>query len=129
MDLFQLLSISLNALLGGGMLLQFFTMKALRAKVNAEADGAKATAESTELDNVDKAIKIWREMAEQLKNELHDSRSKYVEIGVQVDELRKEVNKLTCASNKILKMLDKITHDNLEKVVEQIKNELNGKVN
>jgi len=135
MDLFSTLSIAMNALLGGGMLFQFFTVKALKNKANAEAEGAKASAESTELDNVDKAIKIWREMAVQLKEELQQSGCKYseiaqryTEVAKQVDELRKEVNKLTCASNKILKMLDKITHDNLEKIVEQIKDEINGKV-
>lgn len=68
-------------------------------------------------------------MALELKKELQESRAKYLEVGKQVDDLRKEVNKLTAASNKILKMLDKITHDNLEKVVEQIKDEINGKVN
>lgn len=129
MDLFGIISIVLNALLGGGMLFQFFTVKALKNKANAEAEGAKATAKSIELDNVDEAITIWREMAIELKNELQDSRAKYLEVGKQVEDLRKEVNKLTTASNKILKMLDRITHDNLEKVIEQIKDEINGKVN
>ncbi|OFX62693.1 MAG: hypothetical protein A2066_18850 [Bacteroidetes bacterium GWB2_41_8] len=126
---FQIISVIVNALLGGGLIFQFFTVKALRNKANAEAEGAKASAESTELDNVDKAIKIWREMAEQLKNELQESRAKYMEVGKQVDDLGKQVNKLTTASNKILKMLDLIKHDNLEKVIEQIKDEINGKVN
>lgn len=129
MDLFGTISIVLNALLGGGILFQFFTIKAQRTKASAEADGAKATAESTELDNVDKAITIWREMAVELKNELQESRTKYLEVGKQVEDLRKEVCKLTATSNKILKMLDRITHDNLEKVIEQIKDEINGKVN
>ena len=129
MDLFQVLSIILNALLGGGMLFQFFTVKALKLKANAEAEGARATAESTELDNVDKVIKMWREMTQQLKDDLLESRQRYEDVGKQVDDLRKEVNKLTTTSNKILKMLDRITHENLDKVIEQIKNEINGKAN
>lgn len=125
---FQSLSILLNALLSGGILFQFLTFKGQKNKVNAEAEGAKALAESTELSNTEQAIKIWREMAQQLKAELQESGNKYSEMAKQVEELRKEVNKLTAASNKILKMLDKITHENLETVVKQIKNEINGKV-
>jgi hypothetical protein len=128
MELGSIISIVLNALLGGGMLFQFFTVKALKNKANAEAEGAIATAESTELDNVEKAIAIWREMAQQLKAELAESGSKYTEVAKQVEELRKEVCKLTATSNKILKLLDRITHENLDKMVEQIKNEINGKV-
>lgn len=127
MEAISIISIVLNALFGGGMLFQFMTLRAQKNKASAEAEGAKALAESTELSNTETAIKIWREMAQQLKTELQDSGSRYAEVAKQVEDLRKEVNKLTAASNKILKMLDKITHDNLEKVVAQIKDEINGK--
>jgi len=120
MDFTTIIITVIGTIFGGG-LGSFVTIRTQKKKAAAEA-------ESTELDNVEKAITIWREMAQQLKTELEQSGTRYVEVAQQVDELRKEVNKLTAASNKILKMLDKITHDNLEKVVEQIKNEINGKI-
>jgi predicted nucleic acid-binding Zn-ribbon protein len=143
MDVFGIISIVFNALLGGGMLFQFFTVKALRNKANAEAEGAKATAESTEIGNVKEVIAIWKDMTESLKTELQQSRVKYmeigdelqktknnyIEIGKQVVELKDVVSKLTETIKKIPKMLDKINHDNLEKVVAQIKDEINGKDN
>jgi predicted nucleic acid-binding Zn-ribbon protein len=121
------LSIIINAVLGGGFALQFFTLKSLRDKAAAEADTASATSESIELDNVEKAIKIWREMAESLKKELLDSRERYAEVALQVEGLRREVARVNCTSNKILKLLDRITVENIEKIVEQIKSELNEK--
>lgn len=123
----ELLSIAFNALLGGGLLFQFLTFKAARKKVGAEAKGAEAVAESTELDNVEKAIAIWREMAMQLKGELEQSRTQYLQVTRHVDDLRKEIKGLRETSNKILKLLDRITPENLERMKEQIKNELNGK--
>lgn len=124
-----ILSIVLNALLGGGFLFQFITLRAQRKKADAEAEGAKATAETTELKNVETAISIWREMALQLKDELEQSRTQYLEVTKHVDDLRKEIKGLRETSNKILKLLDRITPENLERMKEQIKNELNGKDN
>jgi predicted nucleic acid-binding Zn-ribbon protein len=121
------LSVIINALLGGGIIIQFITMRSIRAKAQAQAGLAKAETESKELDNVNEAITIWREMAKSLKEELQESRSNYDSVAKEVNELRSEINKLTATSNKIVKLLDRITHDNLDKMVEQIKNEINGK--
>lgn len=129
MGTFEVISIILNALFGGGLLIQFITMRSVKAKAKADAETAKAKAERLELDNVDKAIVIWREMAMQLKKELEQSREKYAEVTNHVDALRREVKRLTETSNKILKLLDRITPENLEKMKEQIKEELNGKEN
>jgi predicted RNase H-like nuclease (RuvC/YqgF family) len=117
-------SLALNLIFGGGIIITFITLKSQRKKAAAEADGAIASADSTELDNVDKAIKIWREMAMELKSELTSSRTKYEEVSVKVESLRRDVQKLNCISNRILKMLDKITHENLDKMVETIKEEI-----
>jgi len=57
--------------------------------------------------------------------ELKESRSSSSEIATQVEALRKEVARLTTINSKILKLLDKITGDNFEKIVEQIKKEIN----
>jgi len=126
-DLLSIISIILNGLLGGGFFIQFVTLRSLRVKAKAEAETANANTDSVELENVNKAITIWREMAESLKAELKESRDKYQEVAEQVEALRKEVAKVNNTSNKILRLLDRITIDNLEKIVEQIKVEINEK--
>lgn len=118
--LLELLSYLVAAIAGGG-LLQLITMGQQRKKATAEADGAKALSESTELDNVEKAIRIWREMAENLKAQRDDALSGYAEMARKVEDLRKDVQKLNCTNQRILKLLDKISHDNLEKTVEEMK--------
>jgi redox-regulated HSP33 family molecular chaperone len=110
--------------LGGGFLITILTLRAQRKKANAEAKGADALAESTELDNVTKAITIWREMAENMSKELADSRAKYDEVTSLVKKLQSSVDKLNCTNQKILKLLDKISHENLESTVAEIKNEI-----
>lgn len=58
---------------GGGFFGWFFTRK----KTNAEAKGS-------ELENVEQAIKIWRETAEKLSKRVD-------ELSAEVDELRKDL--------------------------------------
>ena len=120
----DVVSIALNLIFGGGFIITLLTLRAQRKKAGAEAKGAEATAESTELDNVEKAIKIWREMAESLKTQLSETQSNYTEMAKQVEGLRKDVNRLNCTSNRILKMLNQITHENMEKLVSDIKDEI-----
>lgn len=109
---------------GGGFVGSFLTVRAQRKKATAEAKGAEANAESTELDNVEKAIKIWREMAESLKSELTASNAKYEAVAKQVEALRRDVRKLNCTNRKILDLLENISHDNLEVTVKEIRDEI-----
>jgi predicted nucleic acid-binding Zn-ribbon protein len=142
-SIFEVLSIILNLLLGGGII-ALFTMRSQRKKVAAEASREVASADSAELDNVEKAIKIWREMAESLKTELQESREKHnaalAEWQVQAKALKTTVEKLNTTNaafstklqditrrlGKILKLLEKISPDNIEGPVEQIKNEIHN---
>ena len=114
----ELISLILNAILGGSLIVTLVTLRATRLKATADAKGS-------ELDNVQEAITIWREMAETLKSELEASRKKYEETTEQmhkeVESLRRAVTRLTYVNNKMVKLLDKITPDNLETMVEQIK--------
>lgn len=126
-DLLPIISIILNGLFAGGFFIQFVTIRSLRVKAKAEAEAATANTDSLELDNVNKAIKIWRDMAESFKMELIESRKNNVDFFLQVEGFRKEVARLNCTSNKILKLLNLINVENLEKIVEQIKTELNDK--
>lgn len=120
----QLISIGLNLIFGSGFLITVLTLRSMRKKAGAEAKGAEASAESTELDNVEKAIKIWREMAENLKAELAASNERYEGVARQMDSLRKEVRQLNRTNSKILRLLENISHDNLESTVEEIKSEI-----
>lgn len=122
-SVFDMISLALNLILGGGFIF-ILTVRAQKKKANAEAQGAEALAESTELDNVEKAIKIWREMAESLRLELQDSRHKYEEIVSQVAELKKSIDRLNNTNARILRMLDKMSPSNFDKLVAEIKQEI-----
>lgn len=123
--IWSVVSSLISALLGGGMV-WIFAMKAQKKRLNAEAKGAEANAESTELSNVEKAITIWRQMAESLRAELEASRSKYDEVTKQVVELRKSVDKLNTQNQRILKLLDRISPENMDKLIAEIKHEIKG---
>jgi predicted RNase H-like nuclease (RuvC/YqgF family) len=120
----DVVSIALNLIFGGGFIITLLTLRAQRKKAGAEAKGAEATAESTELDNVEKAIKIWREMAENLKTQRDEAIASFSEVSKQVEALRRDVKKLNCTNQKILKLLDQISHENLERMVKEIKDEI-----
>lgn len=120
----------ISALAGGGLssvlVLRYTRQKAAAEAKQAEAGIKKAEAESeaTELDNVQVAIKIWREMAESLQAELGKSRANYEQVTAEIACLRQQVKRLTDINSKILKLLDKLTPENLERMVEQIKKEI-----
>ena len=60
MDWTQIISLVLNLALGGGLIVSLATLKSQKRKGEAEADKANAEVKTTELDNVQEAIKIWR---------------------------------------------------------------------
>ena len=122
-SVFDIIS-NLIALAMGGGFIYMLTIRAQRKKAAAEAQGAEALAESTELDNVEKAIKIWREMAESLREELAASREKYEAVVIQVNELKKSIDRLNTTNAKILRMLDKMSPSNFDKLITEIKQEL-----
>ena len=121
MDALQLISILLNAVFGGGMIIQFFTMRSIKAKAKAESEVIGAKAKAAELDNVQEAIQVYKGLADDLRAELKDQRSKNNQLVETVEKLRKDVVKLTTASNKLLKLVENITPDNMEKTVKEIK--------
>lgn len=114
MEWTSIISVFLNLVFGGGFLVSLVTLKASRKKADAEV-------KTTELDNVQEAVKIWREMAESLKSELESYKANQNNMTMQLEGLRKEVAKLSSINNKMVKLLDKITPENLEQMVEQIK--------
>lgn len=110
----ELLSLGLNVLFGGGFLTTLLANRYQRKKLLAETKGQ-------ELDNVQEAITIWRDMANELKKELEASRKGYEVMAKQVEILKRAVSRLTTVNNKMVKLLDKITPDNLESMISEIK--------
>lgn len=104
----------ISGLVGGTLISNFITLRAQKKKANAEAKGS-------ELSNVETAIKIWREMAENLSDELKEQQLKTMEMKNELEKLTKEVNRLTCINSRIVRLLDKITPENLTNTVEEIK--------
>lgn len=81
----------------------------------------KADAEKSEIDNIRDLIKTWKEAAADFKIQLEQAKCDYLEVSMQVELLTREVEKLTKINNRILKVLDKITPENLERKIEEIK--------
>lgn len=119
-----LVSTIANVILGGGLGISLLTLRSQKRKAKGEAQQTVAQAESTELDNVEKAIRIWREMAENFKAELQTSSKKYEEVLKEVGELKEAVKRLNVTNRKILKLLATITHENFEKVAKDIRDEI-----
>jgi len=122
------ISLILNLVLSGG-LISLFTINAKKKKAGAEAQITEAQADSSELDNVEKAIGIWRDMAENLKKEMTDYRDKYEKVYVQVLALKRSIDKLNTTNTKILKMLNKIDPNNWESMIKEIKDEIDKTTN
>ena len=117
MEMYQWVSLILNFVLGGGLIVTLVTLRSQKIQAAANAQKAIAEARADELKNVETAIKIWREMAESLAD-------KYDVVAVQVENLTKEVARLNSINSRIVKLLDKLTPENMDKIVEQIKKEI-----
>ena len=118
--LFELISTLVNVVLGGGLFVTMLTLRSQKKKVAAEASLAEAVAESSELDNAEKIARMWRENFEALNLELKDTRLRAAEMALQVEALRKEVEKLTRIQNKIANLLNTIEHPNVAKIKEEL---------
>lgn len=118
MGVFEIISLLLNLVFGGGLIVSLATLRATKNEATAKAQRAVAEAKTNELDNVESAIKIWREIAQ-------DMADKYEAVSRQVEQLSKEVKRLNTINNKIVKLLDKITPENIEHMVSEIKKQIN----
>ncbi len=127
----SLVSVIVNALLGGGLLLTLVTLKSYKIKAQGEALQSTARAEVTaneatasEIENVDKVATMWRELSEKLDEKLK-SRDKEVELlRESVDKLATEVRRLRAINSRIVNSLDKIDSQNYEAIVTQLKQDI-----
>lgn len=125
----ELISLILNFLFAGGLFVTLITLKSVKQeaigkarKAIAEAEKEVAAVKKDEIQNVEAAIKIWREMAESMA-ERHDETMR------EVQALRQEVNRLRLINNRIVRLLDKITPENLQTTVDKIKQEMQNDEN
>jgi regulator of replication initiation timing len=81
-----------------------------------------AEAQKSELDLVTKAITIWRQQATELMEEV-------VSLREENKALRLEISKIRCINAKIVKALDKLTPDNIELVVTELKKKIENEGN
>ena len=122
--LIELFSLLLNLLLGGSLIVTLKTLKSTKIEAaanakKAEADAKKAEAEAkhSELDNTEAVIKFWRELAESIS-------TRQEALSMQVEELSVEVRRLKNATNRVIRLLDRITPENLDEMVKKIKDEI-----
>ena len=130
---FQVLSLILNLLFGGGLILTLITLRSFKLKSQGEALQATAQAEvveqqanSAEIDNVEKIAKMWREQAEIFESKWKGTEERIGKFADTVEELRREVKRLVNVNTKIVNTLDKINADNYEKIIEQIKADIHS---
>lgn len=65
-----------------------------KKKRTADIRMSDARADSTELDAIEKAVKIWRSLAEELKKEVDQLRGLIEELRIENDKLREEIDEL-----------------------------------
>lgn len=128
MDWIELLIVVFGFVGSGYGLYGLVTVKSQQRKAEAEANKVREEVKTNELDNVQEAIKIWREMAESLKAERDEYKQSYLEVqkhnadmADQLEAIRKELTRLTNINSKMVKLLDKITPENLSEMVDTIK--------
>lgn len=107
-------SLILNLVLGSGLIVSLATLKSTKQKASAEA-------ESTQVGSMRDIIQVWKTAVDDLRGELEEARQLREQQQKEIESLRRAVSRLTSVNSKILKMLDKITHENLDVMMEEIK--------
>lgn len=125
---FQMLSMIMNLVFGGGLILTLITLRSFKLKskgealqATAQAEVVEKQAESSEIDNVEKIARMWREQAEAYEQKWKNTDDKVSQLSKIIDELGSEVKRLVNINTKMVKSLDKINAENYEKIIDQIK--------
>lgn len=98
-----------------------------RRKNRAEASKYQAEADSNELDNVEKAIKIWRESADNMAKHNEELRQKMDKVVEQNENLAEQNNNLIEVNKRLEKKLTQLERDykNLLKNYNELKEKFN----
>ncbi len=126
-----IISLLLNLFLGGSLIVTLVTLRAQKKRALADAELAEANAKEQEIGNVDRAIAIWREIAERigernasLIKQNEELIKQHSDLTEKLSKLQRQVSRLNSINGKIVKLLDQITPENLEKKVSEIKQQI-----
>ena len=119
MGIIEIISLILNILFGGGLWLSLVQIKQIREQKDEEIRRLKVDTkqvvvdiERTEIQNIENLARMWREQAELLERKLDAMQTK-------IDKLEGDLLKMNKLNNKIYKLLDKVSRENWEQLVEQ----------
>ena len=129
MGTIEIISLVLNVLFGGGLWLSLVQIKQIKEQKNEEIRRLKVDTkqvavdtERAEIQNIESLARMWREQAELLEHKLDAMQTK-------IDKLENDLLKMNKLNNKIYKLLDKVSRENWEQLVEQVKEELKPNLN
>lgn len=86
----------------GGIILALITFFLGKKKYLADT-------QKTELDSVDKAVKIWRELAQDMTREMEGWKLLANKLQEEVDDLRGEIKKLVAENERLNMELDRLS--------------------
>ncbi|NCB68985.1 MAG: hypothetical protein EOM47_09065 [Bacteroidia bacterium] len=124
-DWFSMVSLVLNIIFGGGLIVTLVTLKAQKKQAEATAKQAEASAkqteasaETTEIENLKNVALGWREYAESAEAR-YKSMSELTQKEVallrdQVNKMEETIKRLTSVNNQIFKIVKDINHENIE---------------
>ncbi|MFC2425033.1 MAG: hypothetical protein ACFNUT_00615 [Bacteroidota bacterium] len=125
----EVISLILNVLFGGGLWLSLIQIKQIKEQKDEEIRRLKADTkqvavdtERAEIQNIENLARMWREQAELLEKKLDAMQGK-------IDKLEYNLLKMNILNNKIYRLLDKVSRENWEQLVEQVKDELKPNLN
>lgn len=117
-DWFSMVSLVLNIIFGGGLIVTLVTLKAQKKQAEASAKQTEASAETTEIENLKNVALGWREYAESAEAR-YKSMSELTQKEVallrdQVNKMEETIKRLTSVNNQIFKIVKDINHENIE---------------
>jgi len=107
-----------------GLITALVTIYFSRKKDRAEIGKVVAETEKTELDTVEQATRIWRELSNGLRDELKELRKEYINVGVKYNTLNHQYEKLQGEHNALQKSFNLLKKENTE-----LKEKLNSLIN
>lgn len=123
MGVVEIISLLLNLIFGGGLWLSVVQLRQLREQKDEEIRRLKVdtkqvetTVAASEIQNVENIARLWREQAEMLEVKLEAMQSK-------MDKLEADLLKVTRLNNKMYRLIDKMSKENWEQLVEQLREE------
>lgn len=123
MGVVEIISLLLNVIFGGGLWLSVVQLWQLREQKDEEIRRLKVdtkqvetTVAASEIQNVENIARLWREQAEMLEEKLNTMHAK-------MEKLETDLLKVTRQNNKMYRLIDKMSKENWEQLVEQLREE------